>query len=462
MIAFASSDALKPVYAFIRTDGELWLSLDETAVGSMEVGTAGTKEGLTTWWVQGRRGFLFSSPTEKDNGAAKTFKNTALVPLWSLSGDDPHIRAYASDPKDPKVPTSFENEHLLGFMFADGNGPGRVPLAAFIGSEDGGSAGRTLFSLDFHEGDDLSGDKNFSGLRFDRYVGWLCGTDDADGSGEPACLDACPMDPKKLAPGDCGCGAIETDRDGDGTKDCVDACPLDPRKASSDGRCGCFRSENDSDGDGTPDCVDGCPVDAAKSAPGECGCGSPDVDSDEDGAIDCFDLCPYDAAKKIPGMCGCGEEEDPTDTNDNGQPDCSEVKPRIDSDGDGALDDEEECPHDPKKKKRGMCGCGRREDDSDGDGVPDCRDACEGGLCENENDSDGRSEPQIVGPDSDGDGVLDDEDECPHDPGKEKRGTCGCGRREDDSDGDGVPDCRDACEGGLCEDEDDGVERSEH
>ena len=48
--------------------------------------------------------------------------------------------------------------------------------------------------------------------------------------------DACPDDPDKTEPGQCGCGVADTDRDGDGTADCKDNCPsnYNPDQADSD------------------------------------------------------------------------------------------------------------------------------------------------------------------------------------------------------------------------------------
>lgn len=54
---------------------------------------------------------------------------------------------------------------------------------------------------------------------------------DLDGDLTPDCLDACPADPNKSAPGDCGCFHPDTDRDGDGLLDCRDGCPDDPTNA---------------------------------------------------------------------------------------------------------------------------------------------------------------------------------------------------------------------------------------
>jgi hypothetical protein len=45
---------------------------------------------------------------------------------------------------------------------------------------------------------------------------------DADGDGVPDSSDGCPLDPAKIAPGDCGCGVSDADADGDGIADCVD------------------------------------------------------------------------------------------------------------------------------------------------------------------------------------------------------------------------------------------------
>jgi hypothetical protein len=119
-----------------------------------------------------------------------------------------------------------------------------------------------------------------------------CGVADVDTDGDGAldCVDGCPLDPAKTAPGVCGCGVADVDTDGDGALDCVDGCPLDPLKIAP-GVCGCGVADTDTDGDGAPDCVDGCPTDPAKTAPGQCGCGVADVDSDGDSVADCVDNC---------------------------------------------------------------------------------------------------------------------------------------------------------------------------
>jgi hypothetical protein len=76
------------------------------------------------------------------------------------------------------------------------------------------------------------------------------------------------------------------DGDGDGTPDCLDGCPLDPDKIAP-GICGCGVPDIDTDGDLTADCLDGCPLDPLKTAPGLCGCGVPEgtCDDDEDGVV---------------------------------------------------------------------------------------------------------------------------------------------------------------------------------
>lgn len=215
---------------------------------------------------------------------------------------------------------------------------------------------------------------------------------DSDGDGTFDCVDGCPADPNKVAPGACGCGNPDTDTDGDGTADCVDVCPNDPTKTTSAGFCGCDVPETDSDGDGTPDCVDGCPNDPDKQSPGVCGCGVLDFDSDFDGVEDCIDGCPNDPGKIDPGICGCNV-------------------PDTDSDGDGTADCVDGCPNDPGKIDPGVCGCGVADTDSDGDGAADCIDG------------------------------------CPADPLKQAPGQCGCDVPDTDTDGDGVADCVDNCDG---------------
>lgn len=245
---------------------------------------------------------------------------------------------------------------------------------------------------------------------------------DSDGDGTPNCNDLCPADPAKTAPGSCGCGIADTDTDGDGTPDCNDQCPSDPVKVAP-GACGCGVADTDTDGDGTPDCNDQCPADASKTSPGVCGCGVADTDTDSDGTPNCNDQCPADPAKVAPGVCGCGTAD--TDTDGDGTPDCND-----------------QCPADPAKVVLGVCGCGTADTDTDGDGTPDCNDQCPAdpakivpGVC-------GCGTPDI---DTDGDGTLDCQDQCPADPAKVAPGACGCGVPDTDSDGDGTPDCTDQC-----------------
>jgi len=310
------------------------------------------------------------------------------------------------------------------------------------------------------------------------------------GDCQPDCGDACPDDPNKTAPGQCGCGVPDTDTDGDGQADCVDGCPNDPNKTTP-GACGCGVADTDSDGDGTENCHDGCPNDPSKTAPGQCGCGVPDTDWDSDGTANCNDGCPKDPDKVDPGQCGCGESD--ADTDGDGTADCNDGCPNdankiaggqcgcgvadTDSDGDGTANCNDACPNDPTKIAAGPCGCGVPDTDSDGDGTADCVDGCPGdpsktapGVCgcgvpDVDGDGDGvlnclddcpadpnKSAPGACGcgnpdTDTDGDGTADCNDDCPNDPNKTSAGACGCGVADTDSDGDGTPDCDDGCPG---------------
>lgn len=64
------------------------------------------------------------------------------------------------------------------------------------------------------------------------------GSGGSGGNGGTGGADACPNDPDKTAPGDCGCGEPDTDSDDDGEPDCDDECPMDPDKTEV-GDCGC-------------------------------------------------------------------------------------------------------------------------------------------------------------------------------------------------------------------------------
>lgn len=69
----------------------------------------------------------------------------------------------------------------------------------------------------------------------------------ADCGDTDAWVDACPDDPDKDAPGQCGCGTPDVDEDGDGNADCVDVCPSVPD------------DQADADQDGFGDACDRCP-----------------------------------------------------------------------------------------------------------------------------------------------------------------------------------------------------------
>jgi hypothetical protein len=97
---------------------------------------------------------------------------------------------------------------------------------------------------------------------------------DSDGDTVPDCLDGCPNDVSKTAPGACGCGISDIDSDGDGVADCIDACPAN-KDLTAMGVCGC-NTPVDTDHDGTPDCTDACPFDGTRTTPGACGCGIPE------------------------------------------------------------------------------------------------------------------------------------------------------------------------------------------
>ena len=98
-------------------------------------------------------------------------------------------------------------------------------------------------------------------------------------------------------------------------------------------------------------------------------------------------------------------------------PECGDVMPVLDSDGDGVPDDIDQCPGTPAGVAVDAKGCPL---DSDGDGVPDYRDRCPGTPAGAPVDSDG------CPLDSDGDGVPDYMDDCPGTPRGAKVDARGC------------------------------------
>ncbi len=250
------------------------------------------------------------------------------------------------------------------------------------------------------------------------------------------------------------------DTDGDDTPDCLDGCPDDANKTAP-GACGCGIPDTDSDSDGSADCNDGCPNDGNKTSPGQCGCGIEDLDSDLDGTCDNVDLCPgFDDALDadtdgVPDGCDvCGGFDDALDADSDGVPDgcdiCNGFDDTIDSDGDGVPNGCDLCPGydntadaDGDQVPDGCDKCPGFDDtfDLDLDGVPDDCDACLGFPDEFDADADGVPDLCDACPghddnfDTDADGIADGCDTCPgFDDGI-------------DSDSDGIPDGCDLCSG---------------
>ncbi len=102
-------------------------------------------------------------------------------------------------------------------------------------------------------------------------------------------------------------------------------------------------------------------------------------------------------------------------------------QPKVDSDGDGFLDEEDACPYTP-----GIAPDGCPEKDRDGDGFLDSQDACP--------DTPGIAPDGCPEKDRDGDGFLDSQDACPDTPGVPPDGC-----PIPDTDGDGFLDPVDQC-----------------
>lgn len=156
----------------------------------------------------------------------------------------------------------------------------------------------------------------------------------------------------------------------------------------------------------------------------------PLMDTDGDGIADVFDACPT-----VPGLAafaGCPDTDG--DGIQDSQDDCPliaglvEFKGCPDTDGDGVPDNIDECPTVPGLVSNNGCPLERK--DTDGDGVMDDVDLC----------------PDVPGlskfsgcPDTDGDGIEDRLDKCPTVAGLAI--FLGC----PDTDGDGIEDSKDKC-----------------
>jgi len=106
---------------------------------------------------------------------------------------------------------------------------------------------------------------------------------DSDNDGTADSEDGCPDDANKTAPGECGCGTLDTDTDGDGIADCHDNCPDVPNS-----------DQHDRDGDGVGDVCDNCPATA----------NAEQLDSDADGT---GDACEVDVEPNEPNNGGPNE-----------------------------------------------------------------------------------------------------------------------------------------------------------
>lgn len=106
-----------------------------------------------------------------------------------------------------------------------------------------------------------------------RYCGTCPSIADTDRDGLQDCLDGCPYDKLKTAPGVCGCGSKDTDTDGDGFPTCIETgCTSDPINIAP-GQCGCFGEPNLQPA-GTP-CSDPAGPQANTTCNGAGVCGTP-------------------------------------------------------------------------------------------------------------------------------------------------------------------------------------------
>jgi len=228
--------------------------------------------------------------------------------------------------------------------------------------------------------------------------------------------------------------AQRQDSDGDGLFDDEDVCPEqaeDFDELADDDGC----PDDDVDEDGVADTEDACPLDAESPNDWQDDDGCPEIgpDADGDGVEDFWDLCPFEpesADGQLDGD-GCPETDDielveAVEEPEPDEPEVEEELPafmdllppltrRVDSDGDGVLDDEDICPEEPEDHDGFLDDDGCPEADNDGDGLVDPRDRCPDAaeIVNGVLDDDGCPDR---GMDADDDGVDDITDLCPWEP----------------------------------------------
>ena len=230
--------------------------------------------------------------------------------------------------------------------------------------------------------------------------------------------------------------AQRVDTDGDGLFDDEDVCPEQPEDidglADDDG-C----PEPDVDEDGVVDEADACPLDAESPNEFEDEDGCPEIgpDSDEDGVEDFWDLCPWEPESPDGQLDGDGcpetddielaavpepEEVEPAQVEpEEERPSFMDLLPpltrRVDTDGDGVLDDEDLCPARVEDLDGFDDADGCPDLDNDGDGLVDPRDRCPDAseIFNGVLDGDGCPDRGL---DADDDGVDDAVDLCPWEP----------------------------------------------
>jgi hypothetical protein len=286
--------------------------------------------------------------------------------------------------------------------------------------------------------------------------------------------DLCPMDPVKNAPGQCGCGAPDSDTDGDGTADCNDGCDDDPGKTAP-GVCGCGVSDLDSDNDGTPDCNEECPFDPDRTVPP---CAPEDdctLEVSPDGRQ--YFFCTHDRTWTDARAKCLAVAQDLVRIDDQAENDFIESQISTPDWWIGGSDRVTENTWtwtigDDAFWTGSFTGgpvnglyTNWAAAEPDGLNLEDCaqmlitgqwyEDHCdnlEEYVCEIDQCPDdplkfspGDCGCGLAETDADDDGSADCADLCKDDPEKSAPGVCGCGEPDDDTDQDGIADCKDEC-----------------
>ena len=189
--------------------------------GDLDVISASWFDGKIAWYSN--LGGTFGDPASNQNIIASASVFTQAMHVADLDNDGDVDVLYGSWRDD----TGGTGEHKIVWM-QNVNGSGSSWTSNDISTQVIGC--QSLYTADLDGDGDLD---VLSASQDDNKIAWYENKGpvddvDSDGDGVLDSQDGCPLDPDKIAPGQCGCGETDTDADTDGVADCLDIYPGNP------------------------------------------------------------------------------------------------------------------------------------------------------------------------------------------------------------------------------------------